>query len=192
MALPPRHNSPHQGAPHAAPFVISAPGVAKPGGVAEHPVSLIDIYPTLVDLCGLEGDTRKNNQGARLDGHSVRPFLENPMSDEWTGPDTALTMVFAGPETKGDPSRQHWSVRTKRWRYILYNIGSEELYDHDADPYEWTNLSGNTRFAAHEHHGAVIVRRRGVGIRPSFRASQTRSRRRSRRRGLSRLLLRSR
>ena len=36
---------------------------------------------------------------------------------------------------------QHWSVRTKRWRYILYNNGAEELYDHDKDPYEWTNLA---------------------------------------------------
>ena len=50
------------------PLVIRAPGVAKPGGIAEHPVSLIDLYPTLADLCGLEGDTRKNEKGAPLDG----------------------------------------------------------------------------------------------------------------------------
>jgi iduronate 2-sulfatase len=129
------------------PLVIRAAGVAKPGGIAEHPVSLIDIYPTLVDLCGLEGDTRKNDHGAGLDGHSLRPFLESPKSEHWNGPDAALTMIYAGPETKDDPARQHWSVRTKRWRYILYNNGSEELYDHDNDPYEWTNLSGNSHHA---------------------------------------------
>ena len=128
------------------PLVIRAPGVAEPGGFAEHPVSLIDIYPTLVDLCGLKGDTRKNSKGARLDGHSLRPFLEEPKSETWAGPDAALTMIYAGNRTGNDPAKQHWSVRTKRWRYILYNNGSEELYDHDDDPYEWTNLSGETRY----------------------------------------------
>ncbi len=128
------------------PLIIRAPGVAQSGGFAEHPVSLIDIYPTLIDLCSLEGDTRKNNNGARLDGHSLRPFLKNPKSGTWDGPDAALTMIYAGNKTKNDPTKQHWSVRTKRWRYILYNNGSEELYDHDADLYEWNNLSGETRY----------------------------------------------
>ncbi len=128
------------------PLVIRAPGVAVPGGIAEHPVSLIDIYPTLNDLCGLKGDTRKNNKGAKLDGHSLRPFLTDPKSETWNGPDAALTMVYAGNKTGNDPTRQHWSVRTRRWRYILYNNGSEELYDHDADPYEWTNLCEYERY----------------------------------------------
>jgi len=126
------------------PLVVRAPGVAADGGVAGHPVSLIDIYPTLVDLCGLKGDTRKNNRGAKLDGHSMRPFLKDPKSGVWDGPSAALTMIFAGPRTKKDPGKQHWSVRTKRWRYILYNNGSEELYDHDADPYEWKNLASES------------------------------------------------
>jgi iduronate 2-sulfatase len=123
------------------PLIIRAPGVSVPGGRAEHPVSLIDIYPTLVDLCGLPRDTRKSDEGARLDGHSLRPFLTNPTAAAWSGPDAALTMVYAGPRHKNDPSRQHWSVRTSRWRYILYNNGTEELYDHDKDPYEWTNVA---------------------------------------------------
>jgi iduronate 2-sulfatase len=128
------------------PLVVRAPGVAKSGGIAEHPVSLIDIYPTLVDLCGLKGDTRKNSKGAKLDGYSLRPFLENPKSMTWDGPAAALTMVYAGGYTGNDVSRQHWSVRTKKWRYILYNNGSEELYDHETDPYEWTNLCSEQRY----------------------------------------------
>ena len=128
------------------PLIIRAPNVAIPGGIAEHPVSLIDIYPTLVDLCGLEGDTRKNDQGAKLDGYSLRPFLVDPKAETWNGPDAALTMVYAGKNTGNDPARQHWSVRTRRWRYILYNNGKEELYDHDADPYEWTNLCNEVRY----------------------------------------------
>lgn len=136
------------------PFIFRAPGVAKPGGVAGHPVSLIDLYPTLVDLCGLRGDTRKNEQGAPLDGHSLRPFLENPETEIWDGPAGALTMLHAEENGKlkftkqdaQDPARQHWSLRTKRWRYIRYNNGAEELYDHDKDPHEWTNLAANPEF----------------------------------------------
>jgi len=130
------------------PLIIRAPGVAVPGAVAAHPVSLIDIYPTLVDLCDLKGDTRKNAQGAKLDGHSLRPFLKDPASETWDGPDAALTMIFAGKGTDRQVAKQHWSVRTRRWRYILYNNGSEEMYDHDTDPYEWSNLCADIRFGA--------------------------------------------
>ena len=133
------------------PFIVRAPGVAKPGGKAAHPISLIDLYPTLADLCGLEGDTRKNDQGAKLSGHSVRPFLTNPSNGKWDGPEGALSMIFIGDgaknetkitkEDKANPAKQHWSLRTERWRYIRYNDGKEELYDHRADPQEWTNLA---------------------------------------------------
>ncbi len=137
------------------PFVVRAPGVAKPGGVAEHPISLIDLYPTLADLCGLEGDTRKNDNGAKLDGFSVRPFLENPTSGKWDGPEGALTMIYVGdskktytPEEKNDLNNQHWTLRTERWRYIRYSDGSEELYDHENDPHEWSNLANSPEHAA--------------------------------------------
>jgi arylsulfatase A-like enzyme len=76
------------------PFVVRAPGVAKAGGVAEHPISLIDLYPTLIDLCGLPKETRKNENGAKLDGHSVRPFLENPETRTWNGPEGALYIIY--------------------------------------------------------------------------------------------------
>lgn len=133
------------------PFIVRAPGVAKPGAVAEHPISLIDLYPTLVDLCELKGNTRKNEKGAPPDGCSVRPFLENPKAGTWDGPEGALTMVNADENAKIDlpdkdhnnPARQHWSIRTRRWRYIRYNNGMEELYDHDSDAHEWINLAGN-------------------------------------------------
>jgi iduronate 2-sulfatase len=137
------------------PFVVRAPGVAKPGGVAEHPVALIDLYPTLVDLCSLPKETRKNENGAKLDGHSVRPFLEDPETRKWEGPDGALSMVYVGElnheysaEEKDDVKNQHWSYRTERWRYIRYNDGVEELYDHKNDPREWTNLAGSPEHKA--------------------------------------------
>lgn len=137
------------------PFIVRAPGITQAGGVAEHPVSLIDLYPTLVDLCELRGDTRKNEKGASLDGYSLRPFLENPQSMEWDGPEGALTMLFAGEHSKSkpakednkNPDKQHWSLRTSGWRYILYNNGLEELYDHTNDPHEWSNLAGNSQYS---------------------------------------------
>ena len=134
------------------PFVVRAPGIALAGGVADHPVSLIDLYPTLVDLCGLEGDTRKNGRGAPLDGCSLRPFLEDPVNGTWDGPDGALTMIYGELNNsipagkKDDLESQVWSYRTERWRYIRYNDGGEELYDHHHDPREWTNLAGNPEY----------------------------------------------
>ena len=137
------------------PLVIRAPGVAKPGGIAEHPVSLIDLYPTLVDLCGLEGDTRKNEKGAPLDGHSARPFLEDPQNGRWDGPDAALSVIFLGDsrheysaDEQQELGKQHWTIRTRRWRYIHYSNGAEVLYDHDNDLGEWTNLAEAPEHAA--------------------------------------------
>ena len=129
------------------PLIVRAPGVAKAGAVVERPVSLIDIYPTLVDLCGLKGDTRKNSKGAPLDGFSLKPLLVDPEADQWEGPDAALTVIKADRKPSEQTDQHHYSVRTRRWRYILYNDGSEELYDHDNDPYEWTNLSSDPRWA---------------------------------------------
>jgi len=137
------------------PFILRAPGVTKSGGMADHPIALIDLYPTLVDLCGLKGDTMKSAKGRPLDGHSVRPFLENPETRTWDGPEYALSMVYAGENSKielapadlKNPARQNWSIRSERWRYIRYSNGAEELYDHAADPHEWTNLVQQTEFA---------------------------------------------
>ncbi|MHC4250020.1 MAG: sulfatase [Planctomycetota bacterium] len=153
------------------PLVIRAPGVSRAGGVAEHPVSLIDIYPTLVDLCGLTGDTRKNAKGRPLDGHSMRPFLLDPKTREWTGPEGALTMIHGGPPPKGSgippPAWRHWSVRTERWRYIRYNNGAEELYDHSTDPNEWTNLAQAPELRAVKAELYEMIRREVPGKPPT-------------------------
>ncbi len=137
------------------PFIIRAPGVAKAGSVCQQPISLIDLYPTLVDLCSLEGDTRKNKNGAKLDGHSIRSFLTDPEDGSWDGPDAALSMIFVGQQaTKQGLSKedvwnvgsQNWSIRTAHWRYIRYRTGAEELYDHRTDPREWTNLADDPKY----------------------------------------------
>lgn len=107
------------------PFYFCGPGVAK-AKKCGRAVSLIDIYPTLIDLCGLD---EKNG----LDGRSLQPLLRDP-AIEWNYP--------AIIEYK----RGQCAVRDKRWRYIRYSNGDEELYDHSKDPREWENLANNKKY----------------------------------------------
>jgi arylsulfatase A-like enzyme len=128
------------------PLIIRQPNNKNNGSEAEHPVSLIDIYPTFVDYAQLTGDHRKNSKGGKLGGYSLRAFLENPDSKQWQGPNGALTVIGNYHQvTKIDAvEKQNYSYRTKDWRYIRYSGGQEELYNHNKDPYEHTNLAGKT------------------------------------------------
>jgi len=96
-------------------------------GASNRIVSLQDIYPTLVDLCGLP--SRDD-----IDGNSLVPLLRNPRA-EWAYP--AISSYDFG----------EFSVRTEKWRYTLYIDGSEELYDHGNDMEEWNNLAGNEEYS---------------------------------------------
>ncbi len=128
------------------PLVIRAPGISKSGGATDLPVSLVDLYPTLLELCDLPSDTVKNDKGRPLDGHSMKPLLENPTSGTWDGPDAALTALYKW-DSYYDPAKQSYSLRFKDWRYIRYHNGKEELYHTAQDPNEWTNLALNPEFA---------------------------------------------
>lgn len=103
------------------PFIIAAPGKTSSGLTTPRPVGLLDLFPTLVELCGLPVP-------ADLDGHSLVPLLADP-ERAWDEP--TLTTHGAG----------NHALRTERWRYIRYADGGEELYDHASDPHEWTNLA---------------------------------------------------
>jgi len=138
-------NSPWEESTHI-PFIIKAPGI-KAGETVDHPVSLIDLFPTLTELCGLKGDNRKNESGGQIDGYSLLPFLNDPETSNWDGPVGALSVVGVGLN-KEDVMKQTYSYRTRDWRYILYMDGTEELYDHQNDPYEWKNLAGELNYQA--------------------------------------------
>lgn len=133
------------------PLVIAGPDVAK-GANCTKPVSLIDLYPTFNDFCGLDNHPHPH---LPLDGHSLRPLLKDPLAGEWSGPDVALTSLVARnlsnnkpiPEGIGKPEAQTYSVRSERYRYIICPDGSTELYDHQKDPQEWTNLADNPEFS---------------------------------------------
>ncbi len=107
------------------PMIIRTPGMTTAGKVSPRNVELVDLYPTLADLAGLQPPPG-------LEGVSLRPLLEQPDA-KWELP--AFTQVqrggFAGH-----------SVRTDRWRYTEWDFGAKgaELYDHDADPHELHNL----------------------------------------------------
>ena len=115
------------------------PGMTKANTSINKAVSLIDVYPTLVDLCGLSWEP-KNEKGHPLDGYSMKELLENPTAKTWKGDRPALTVVYAGNDYQAKPHMQHYAIKTDRYRYILYNNGKEELYDHQNDPNEWNNL----------------------------------------------------
>lgn len=128
------------------PMIIRAPNLQNNAGQkVDHPVSLIDVYPTIADLCNIDKTNIKNNEGALLSGYSMKPFLKNPKNGKWKGPDVALTVV-RGNTKSNEPNEQSYSVRSKDYRYIRYVNGKEELYNHTNDPYEWTNLANNPKF----------------------------------------------
>jgi iduronate 2-sulfatase len=128
------------------PLIIRAPGVSTRGENAL-PVSLVDLYPTLIDLCGLPRKTTKNDKGRALDGHTLRPLLADPAAGVWDGPEAALTALYKWAKYH-DPAKQSYSLRFKDWRYIRYENGKEELYNTANDFHEWTNLALNPEYAS--------------------------------------------
>ncbi len=117
------------------PFIVRAPETES-GSVCEKPVSLIDVFPSLVDLAGLPVPDY-------LDGKSVKPQLLDPQAKR-----SPVISSYGDGNT---------AIRTKRWRYIRYEDGSEELYDHDVDPNEWTNLAINPEYDATKKRLATFI-----------------------------------
>jgi arylsulfatase A-like enzyme/beta-glucanase (GH16 family) len=138
------------------PLVIRVPGFdANDGKQVTVPVALVDLYPTVRDLCGLDADTKKTSQGADLDGHSMLPLLIDPDAGEWDGPPVALSMV-SGSSTS-EPESKNFAVRSADWRYIRYENGREELYCLNNDPYEFTNLIGSPNPVAQAKHAELAA-----------------------------------
>ena len=108
-------------------LMMKAPGVSVAGGRCDRPVSLMDVFPTLSDLCGLPAKKE-------CEGVSLRALLVNPKA-KWDRP--ALTTY----------GKANHAVRSEKWRYIRYSDGTEELYDREKDPMEWKNLASDPRMA---------------------------------------------
>ncbi len=103
------------------PMIIAAPQVTLPGSRSGQPTSTLDLFPTLTELCQLPSPSG-------IEGESLVQLLRDPQQ---TRERPVLT-------THG---RGNHAVRSERWRYIRYEDGGEELYDHASDPHEWHNLA---------------------------------------------------
>lgn len=103
-------------------FMVRAPGVTKRGQVANNPVSLLDLYPTLMELTGMDVPEH-------VEGRSLVPLLK----DINTPHNYPVVTAY----------QNHIAVRTDKYRLIRYSDGEMELYDSRKDPNEWTNIVGN-------------------------------------------------
>lgn len=109
------------------PMIIAGPGLVE-GGVCSKPTQLLDIYPTLLELTGLEADPK-------LEGNSLVPLLKDPEAD-WSH----YARTSFGPG--------NYAIVSEVYRYIHYNDGSEEFYDRRKDTHEWNNIIDNPEYAA--------------------------------------------
>jgi choline-sulfatase len=105
------------------PLIFAGPGISSEGR-CQQPSELLDIFPTLIDLCRL---SERND----LEGTSLKPQLLDP------------TARRERPAITSHNQGNH-AIRSERWRYIRYADESEELYDLLSDPHEWDNLVGRS------------------------------------------------
>ena len=107
------------------PLIFAGPGVSK-GKRCAQPAELLDIYPSLVDLCNLP-------KKADIEGHSLKPQMKNPNTKRiWPAITTA--------------NQNNHAVVTDKWRFIQYADGSQELYNEQNDPNEWKNLASEAKY----------------------------------------------
>lgn len=117
------------------PLIISVPGSIT-GKSSARTVELLDIYPTLAELCGLTSPPG-------LQGKSLVPLLKKPDANWDRAAYTQVTRIIGGQMIMGR------SVRTERWRYTEWDEGKQgvELYDHNKDPDEFINLAKDINYA---------------------------------------------
>jgi arylsulfatase A-like enzyme len=108
------------------PFIWAGPGIPKNTTVSTT-VSLIDMYPTFVELCKLPNT-------ASLDGVSLATTLKNPSSAQ----ERNVLLPYL--------ERGGYAVINKNWRYICYKDSTEEFYNEIEDPNEWTNLADKPQY----------------------------------------------
>lgn len=126
-------------------LMVRAAG-AKSGERCKRPVSLLDIYPTLAELQGIA-------KPKHVEGQSLTPLLKNPNAERH-----APVLTTFG--------YKNHSLRDERWRYTTYEDGTEELYDHAADPREWKNLASQPEHTQTKQRLAAFFPKRNVAPSP--------------------------
>lgn len=134
------------------PLIFAGP-VINPGQACPQPANLIDIYPTLIDLCKLPANPR-------LEGTSLAPQLRDPATAR---DQPAITSSYFG----------NHSIRSRDWRLIVYRDGAAELYDQRHDPDEFENLADDP---AHKAVREQLESWLPITAAPEFKAKSERSR----------------
>ncbi len=111
------------------PYIWAGPGVAR-SSKTDVTASLIDIYPTLVEMCGLEQPHQS------LEGVSLASTLKNPSAAK----DRNVFLPYMSPG--------EYAIINRDWRYIRYGDDGEELYNLTEDPHEWTNVVDQPQYAS--------------------------------------------
>jgi uncharacterized sulfatase len=126
------------------PLLVRAPGAKGNGRSCSALVELVDLYPTLAELCALPAPPG-------LEGKSFRSLLENPAGD---GRKAAYSILRRGRSVAGR------TVRTERWRYTEWNGGAlgTELYDYASDAAEESNLASDPAHSKTKGELAKLLR----------------------------------
>ena len=131
------------------PLIFAGPGIVQ-NARCGRPAELLDIYPTLIDLCHLPKNTA-------LEGHTLLPQLKDAGAAR---PWPAITTH----------NRGNHGVRTERWRYLRYADGTEELYDLHADANEWYNLADKEKYQAVKDKLSQWIPSSGAKLAPGSRS----------------------
>ena len=108
-------------------LIIYDPAAKGNGTLCKKVVSLQDLYPTLVELCGLP-------YKYDIEGRTLKALLDNPERADWDYP---VLMKYAGINY----------IKTNKWRFIDGKINTDKhLYDISKDPYEWNDLFDNPEY----------------------------------------------
>lgn len=130
------------------PMIVAAPGMKNQGAASNQPTSLLDIFPTLNELCNIPYEDS-------LDGESLVPLLDAPYQE--TGRGVVVTQGF-----------QNHAIRTTEWHYIRYHDGMEELYDLEKDRKNFHNLAGQSSYASIIRKLAQFLPKHNAESHPTF------------------------
>ena len=134
------------------PFIISAPGMSGNGTSCTRIVESLDVYPTLVELCGLPRQPEN-------EGKSLVPLLKNPSAD-WDHPAYSVW-------SEDGKTLHGVAVRTEKWRYAEYGkdgVNGAMLLDPHADPLEMKNLAADAKYQSVCQELSALTRQYAAGL----------------------------
>ena len=128
------------------PLIFSVPGQGRAGKVSKGLVELVDVYPTLSEVCGL-------SMPEGLEGTSLVPLLKDPGRAWKAAAFSQYPRAMRGNRHRGHGDIMGYAIRTSRYRYVewrewkTHKVVARELYDHEIDPEEMRNVSGEKSYA---------------------------------------------